>query len=228
MSNYKNGEIWGFEREIDTRRKCEVILGVDGGATSTVCVCMPLLLLPSPLSNHDLSDETLPVLSRAISGCSNHNSVGEAAARDTLEQVIAESLLKSGSTRGDVQAICLGVSGVNQPKDQERILNWLRHIFPSFVKLYVYNDAVAALASGTMGKLHGCVLISGTGSISYGFTEDGQEVRAGGGGPVLGDWGRNKIRFLSLQWVGDAHFICFHLQWLWNCSSSFNCYTKGT
>ncbi|GAB2274246.1 hypothetical protein Dimus_009011 [Dionaea muscipula] len=48
----------------------------------------------------------------------------------------------------------------------------------------------AALASGTMGKLDGCVLISGTGSISYGFTEDGHEVRAGGGGPVLGDWGR--------------------------------------
>lgn len=49
---------------------------------------------------------------------------------------------------------------------------------------------MAALASGTMGKLHGCVLIAGTGSISYGFTEDGREARAAGGGPVLGDWGR--------------------------------------
>lgn len=65
-----------------------------------------------------------------------------------------------------------------------------RDIFPSHVKLYVQNDAVAALASGTMGKLHGCVLIAGTGSISYGFTEDGREARAAGGGPVLGDWGR--------------------------------------
>lgn len=58
------------------------------------------------------------------------------------------------------------------------------------MKFSVYNDAAAALASGTMGKLHGCVLISGTGSISYGITEDGKEARAGGGGPVLGDWGR--------------------------------------
>lgn len=49
---------------------------------------------------------------------------------------------------------------------------------------------MAALASGTMGKLHGCVLIAGTGSISYGFTEDGREARAAGAGPVLGDWGR--------------------------------------
>lgn len=65
-----------------------------------------------------------------------------------------------------------------------------RDIFPSHVRLYVLNDAVAALSSGTMGKLHGCVLIAGTGSIAYGFTEDGKEARAAGAGPVLGDWGR--------------------------------------
>lgn len=62
-------------------------------------------------------------------------------------------------------------------------------MFPSHVKLYVQNDAVAAMASGTMGKLHGCVLVSGTGSISYGFA-DGKEARAAGAGPILGDWGR--------------------------------------
>lgn len=66
----------------------------------------------------------------------------------------------------------------------------LRDIFPSHVKLYVHNDALAALASGTMGKLHGCVLIAGTGCISYGFSKDGREARAAGAGPVLGDWGR--------------------------------------
>ncbi|KAK1357272.1 hypothetical protein POM88_050528 [Heracleum sosnowskyi] len=53
-----------------------------------------------------------------------------------------------------------------------------RNIFPSNVKLYVQNDVMAALASGTMG------------TISYGFTEDGREARAAGVGPVLGDWGR--------------------------------------
>ncbi|KAK1374312.1 hypothetical protein POM88_030505 [Heracleum sosnowskyi] len=52
-----------------------------------------------------------------------------------------------------------------------------RNIFPSNVKLYVQNDAVAALASGTMG------------TSSYGFTEDGREARTAGAGPVLGDWG---------------------------------------
>jgi N-acetylglucosamine kinase-like BadF-type ATPase len=67
------------------------------------------------------------------------------------------------------------------------------------VRLYVQNDAVAALASGTMGKLHGCVLIAGTGSIAYGFTEDGKEARAAGAGPVLGDWGRLSLATISLS-----------------------------
>jgi N-acetylglucosamine kinase-like BadF-type ATPase len=68
--------------------------------------------------------------------------------------------------------------------------DFCREIFPTHVKLYVQNDAVAALSSGTMGKLHGCVLIAGTGTIAFGFTEDGRQARAAGAGPVLGDWGR--------------------------------------
>jgi len=70
------------------------------------------------------------------------------------------------------------------------ILSLPRAIFPNDVKCSVHNDAVAAMASGTMGKLHGCVLIAGTGTIAYGYTEDGREARASGAGPILGDWGR--------------------------------------
>ncbi|KAL6332346.1 hypothetical protein AAG906_004913 [Vitis piasezkii] len=187
-NGYTNGDVWSFERHHQALpppdAPSHVVLGLDGGTTSTVCVCIPL----QHLHLHPHSDPP-PLLARAVAGCSNHNSVGEAAARETLEQVMAEALSKSGSNRSAVQAVCLGVSGVNHPTDQEMILSWLRPIFPSHVKLYVQNDSVAALASGTMGKLHGCVLIAGTGCISYGITEDGREARAAGAGPVLGDWG---------------------------------------
>ncbi|MBA0814244.1 hypothetical protein Gohar_020084 [Gossypium harknessii] len=119
---------------------------------------------------------------------------------------MADALSKSGSNRSAVRAVCLAVSGVNHPTDQQRILTWLRDIFPTQVKLYVRNDAVAALASGTMGKLHGCVLIAGTGTIAYGFTEDGGEARAAGAGPVLGDWGSGYgIAALALTAVIRAH-----------------------
>ncbi|KAH9603292.1 hypothetical protein KSS87_021535 [Heliosperma pusillum] len=188
--NNTNGEV----------RNDGVILGVDGGTTSTTCICISFFPFQTDIHH------PLPVLARATSGSSNHNSVGEAAARDTLEQVIEEALSKACATREAVRAVCLAISGVNHPNDQERILKWLRKLFSGAVKLYVYNDAVAALASGTMGKLHGCVLISGTGSISYGIREDGKEARAGGGGPVLGDWGSGYgIAAQALTAVLKAH-----------------------
>lgn len=51
----------------------------------------------------------------------------ENAARETLEQVIKEALFRAGKNLSAVLAICLGVSGVNHPSDQERVLNWIRY-----------------------------------------------------------------------------------------------------
>ncbi|KAL8508066.1 hypothetical protein ACS0TY_018571 [Phlomoides rotata] len=192
----------GSESEECCSAEGGVILGVDGGTTSTVCVCLPLL----PFTDHRQLPDPIPILGRAVAGCSNHNSVGENAARETLENVIKEALSRAGKSLSAVRAICLGVSGVNHPSDQDRILNWIRDIFPGNVNIYVQNDAVAALASGTMGKLHGCVLIAGTGCIAYGFTEDGKEARAAGAGPVLGDWGSGYgIASQALTAVMKAH-----------------------
>lgn len=63
---------------------------------------------------------------------------------------------------------------------------------------------MAALASGTLGKLHGCVLIAGTGTIAYGFTEDRRDARASGAGPVLGDWGRYTCYLLSSKLYNNS------------------------
>nr|GEV33042.1 copia protein [Tanacetum cinerariifolium] len=150
------------------------------------------------------------VLARAIAGCSNHNSVRETATRETLEHVMDDALSKSGSTRSAVRAVCLAVLGVNHPTDQEQILSWLRAIFPDDVKCFVHNDVVATMASGTMGKLHGCVLIAGTGTIAYGYTKDGREARASGVRPVLGDWGRKKK---SLVFKVDFEKAYDSVQW---------------
>ena len=77
---YRNGEIWEFEREMSGRTGGGgggggvggVILGIDGGTTSTICVCVPLLPLQQSLHLPD----PLPLLARVEAGCSNHNSVG--------------------------------------------------------------------------------------------------------------------------------------------------------
>lgn len=48
-----------------------VVLGLDGGTTSTVCIAMAL-----PSRHSPPPDLHPPILARAVSGCSNHNSVG--------------------------------------------------------------------------------------------------------------------------------------------------------
>lgn len=59
----------------------------------------------------------------------------EIAARETLEQVMAEALSKSGCSRSAVRAVCLAVSGVNHPTDQQRILDWLRSDYTTSLHL---------------------------------------------------------------------------------------------
>lgn len=71
MKRYRNGEIWEFEDDMGVSDGGNgVLLGLDGGTTSTVCICMPMI----PFSYSQL--HSLPTLARAVAGCSNHNSVG--------------------------------------------------------------------------------------------------------------------------------------------------------
>lgn len=92
MKRYRNREIWEFEHELNMVAAAataysngvrdgsrilnggvngrRVILGIDGGTASTVCICMSVIPFDQPLP------DPLPVLARAVAGCSNHNSVG--------------------------------------------------------------------------------------------------------------------------------------------------------
>jgi N-acetylglucosamine kinase-like BadF-type ATPase len=63
-------------------------------------------------------------------------------------------------------------------------------------RVVVVNDALVALEAGAPGQ-PGVVIISGTGSISYGRNADGVAARSGGWGYVLGDEG-------SGYWIGRA------------------------
>ena len=63
-------------------------------------------------------------------------------------------------------------------------------------RVLVVNDALVALEAGAPGQ-PGVVVISGTGSISYGRNAAGEAARSGGWGYVLGDEG-------SGYWIGRA------------------------
>lgn len=62
----------------------------------------------------------------------------EHAAREALEKVMQEALSIAGMKQSHVRAVCLGLSGVNHPKDQERMLNWLRFVANSLIP-YIFH-----------------------------------------------------------------------------------------
>lgn len=150
-----------------------IVIGIDGGATKTVAVVMNQAGLE---------------IGRSQSGSTNWNSVGIDTAYIHLNEAIIGALEQAGRRSEDVNAVCIGASGVDRPLDRERMTGWLRAIFPA-AALAVHNDAVIALASGAGGEIYGVVLISGTGMIVYGFDRAGNRARAGGWGALLGDPG---------------------------------------
>lgn len=159
-------------------RPSNVVLGLDGGGTKTVCVAVAQLP----------AGESAEPVARVVAESTNWNSVGVEQARANLRQAVERTLQAAGTTKTGVDAICLGISGVDRPEDHARMKHWLDELLPG-VPALIHNDAVIALSSGTGGELYGIVLISGTGMIAMGFNRDGERRRAGGWGPLLGDGG---------------------------------------
>ncbi|OFW01026.1 MAG: hypothetical protein A3I61_12750 [Acidobacteria bacterium RIFCSPLOWO2_02_FULL_68_18] len=145
------------------------VLGIDAGGTKTVCL---------------LADGNGRVLAEARGGGANLQSVGELEVEKVLFGVMEGAL-----ARHDVQldAICLGIAGVDRPADAGAVRAIMRRIgFKS--QTLVVNDALVALVAGA-GDDPGVVVVAGTGSIAYGRNAARQAARAGGWGYLLGDEG---------------------------------------
>ncbi|MEW6231145.1 MAG: BadF/BadG/BcrA/BcrD ATPase family protein [Chloroflexota bacterium] len=150
----------------------ELILGIDGGGTKTVCV---------------LADDRGKALGRGRSGSSNYNSVGIERARRSILEAVAGAFAAAGLAEREVGAICLGLAGVDRPTDVHLIQEAMGSANLAR-KVVIVNDAEVALAGATESGL-GVVVIAGTGSIAFGINRRGEKRRAGGWGPILGDEG---------------------------------------
>ncbi len=155
-----------------------ILLGLDGGGTKTVCAALSL-----PAWG-DAARSAGEVAGWGRSGSSNRNSVGDETARRHIYLAIDAALVQARAQAADVAAICLCLSGIDRPADIELVKRWARDRLPR-AQISVYNDSVAALASGTGGKLHGIVAVSGTGMIVLGYSERGERQRAAGWGALL-------------------------------------------
>ena len=153
------------------------VLGIDAGGTKTVCL---------------LADEEGTVIAEARRGGANLLALGELEVEKVLHEVMEEAL----GTRDLVPAaICLGIAGVDRPQDLAVVRAIMKRIAYK-ARMLIVNDALVALEAGAPGQ-PAVVIISGTGSISYGRNASGQAARSGGWGYVLGDEG-------SGYWIGRA------------------------
>ncbi len=154
-----------------------LILGVDGGGTSTVAW---------------LARADGAVLGRGMAGGSNARAVGDALARLALEEAIAAAFADANRERTPVSVACLGLAGFDRPEERARLETWSRESRWAD-RLVTANDGDLVVAAGTPDGW-GIGLISGTGSIAVGRAKDGRKARAGGWGHLIGDEG-------SAYWV---------------------------
>jgi N-acetylglucosamine kinase-like BadF-type ATPase len=153
------------------------VLGIDAGGTKTVC---------------QLADAHGAVIAESRSTGANLQAVGELQVEKVLHQVMEEAI---GDRDVMPAAICLGIAGVDRPDDAAVVRGIMKRIGYK-ARVLVVNDALVALEAGAPGQ-PGVVIISGTGSISYGRNQQGLAARSGGWGYVLGDEG-------SGYWIGRA------------------------
>ena len=149
-----------------------LVLGVDGGGTSTVAV---------------LADAQGETLGRGVAGASNPKAVGFEAAFRALESATQEAFAAAGVTPTPVAVACLGLAGFAQVADRERLQAWSERSGLTRSLLPV-SDGELVLAAGTPAGW-GVAVIAGTGSIAVGANRAGQPARAGGWGYLFGDEG---------------------------------------
>ncbi|MEZ4700838.1 MAG: BadF/BadG/BcrA/BcrD ATPase family protein [Rhodothermales bacterium] len=102
----------------------------------------------------------------------------------------------------------LGVAGLGRPADTEAFLDAFHRYLPPLApdRLVVLSDADLALHAAFGASGSGALIIAGTGSIVLARTAEGERVRAGGWGYLLGDEGGGyRIGQAGLQAVARAY-----------------------
>lgn len=151
-------------------------LGIDGGGSKTTCV---------------VGDET-SVLATVTVGASNIMRVGEARAREALQQAIHRACDAAKIEPQQVKRACIGVAGAGREEIADTVRKIVGQVIPGQIE--VAGDMEIALAAA-FGEDPGVIVIAGTGSIAYGRDAQGRTARAGGWGFAISDEG-------SAHWMG--------------------------
>src|ERR1700761_2131618 len=152
-------------------------LGIDAGGTKTECA----------VSNG------AELLGQATGASAKLARVGKEKGRENLHAVIRQVCETAGVSPQSVQHVCIGMAGASLAEAVYWAQQTIRELMPE-ATIYVAGDHVIAHRAA-FGTSHGVLVISGTGSISFGRNQKGETARAGGWGPNVSDEG-------SAFWVG--------------------------
>src|SRR6266700_1266925 len=147
-------------------------LGVDGGASKTAALVI---------------DDSGKSLGSGVAGPSNHLRVGIENAARNIERAVNKALVAADVASREIHWAYCGIAGADHPAHRQEVVDSLSIFFPRG-NFTVDNDARIAL-TGAIGFGGGVVGIAGTGSVAFGRNDAGEELRAGGWGPTLGDEG---------------------------------------
>ena len=198
------------------------VLCIDGGGTKTVCVLATL---------------DGKVIGRGSGGPTNPNLVSALEINETLQKAIQEAIQNLPELQ--IEAVCGGIAGVGASEEKRvEVSNVIGQILstPPFchalskrfnpsVNIEVVSDVVITLVAG-VGKRHGIVAISGTGSVVYGETVKGQRIKVGGWGYQLDEGsgyaiGRKAIKEILRAYDanGKTTLLAQKVLNVWNLSS---------
>ena len=153
-------------------------LGIDGGGSKTTCA---------------VGDES-SLLAAFTAGPSNITRVGEAGAREALQEAIFGACRAAKINPQQVRRACVGAAGAGRKDVASAVGKIVAEIIPG--EIQVVGDMEIALAAA-FGGGPGVIVIAGTGSIAYGRDAKGRTARAGGWGFAVSDEG-------SAYWIGRA------------------------
>lgn len=171
----------------------DIFIGIDGGGTKTEAAAI---------------DRSGRVLSRYTGSSTNPYVVGFEHAMAELARVLDSLLAQLPDKESAFCGACLGLAGISSEQEIHKVVSFLQtyqnergNLFP----VSIITEAELALMAA-LGREYGVLIISGTGSNTYGISRNGERYRAGGWGHLLGDEGSGyMIGLLTLKSVIKSH-----------------------
>ncbi len=153
------------------------IIGIDSGGTKCE-------LLIADNNKKIIYSKFFKGIHYSLEGKSNYSNY--------ISECITSALREAKLNLNDCSSIGIGIAGAREKKDRADLRKEFGRNL-NFKKILITTDAMTALY-GAFGGDEGIILISGTGSVLYGYS-DSKVIRVGGWGRIIGDEG-------SGYWIG--------------------------